>query len=102
MDTLNDLIDSASHIKFYTIDAEDQIQPAPQWSKTSINSDRVIHLNCPSIIILIEKLHLPPSNSQTSHKIKQFCKIIFSNNHQIYWGRVVRGRIGRNLPIEFV
>ncbi|CAF1502380.1 unnamed protein product, partial [Rotaria sordida] len=84
INTLNDLIDYANEITTYTIDTEDQMQPPPQPSKGALIQVEFINLNGPSIILLIETLHLPPESSQLFEKIRQLCKIIFSNNHRIY------------------
>ncbi|CAF4377749.1 unnamed protein product [Rotaria sp. Silwood2] len=89
MDILNDLIDYASQTTHYTIDTEDQMQSPPHRSLAALIQIEFTYLNGPSIIILIETLHLPPENSQTFNKIKQLCKIIFSEGHHVYsWGEL--------------
>ena len=89
MEILNDLIEYAHVTTKFTIDTEGQRQPPPQPSIGALIQIEFVHLNEPSIIILIETLHLPPKNSQLFDKISQLCRIIFSKNHQVYsWGDI--------------
>ena len=87
IETLDDLIDYAGKITNYTIDTEDQLQPPPQHSKPALIQIQYLHENCPSIIILMEMMHLPPEGSKRFERIQRLCRTIFSNEHRIYsWG----------------
>ena len=49
-----------------------------------------VHDEDPSIVILIEALHLPTENSLKFMKIKQLCRNILSSEHVIYcWGDTI-------------
>ncbi|CAF1390000.1 unnamed protein product [Rotaria sordida] len=74
INTLNDLIDYANEITTYTIDTEDQMQPPPQPSKGALIQVEFINLNGPSIILLIETLHLPPESSQLTYPTSTYRK----------------------------
>ncbi|CAF4486440.1 unnamed protein product, partial [Rotaria sp. Silwood2] len=88
-DILNDLIDYAMEVTHYTLDTEDQLQSPPKRSELALIQIEFIHENDPSILILIEAVHLPPEDSQTFKKINTLCRTIFSNNHCIYaWGDI--------------
>ncbi|CAF4806356.1 unnamed protein product, partial [Rotaria sp. Silwood2] len=72
----------------YTFDTEDQLQPH-QPSKSALLQIEYVYENNPSILLIIEMMHLPERNAPTFIKIKQLLKIIFSNNHTIYlWGGI--------------
>lgn len=86
-DVLNDLIDYAKETKNYTIDTEDQLQRPPQPSRGALIQIELTHEDSPSILILIETMHLPPKESPKFNKIKELCQIILSNNNKIFsWG----------------
>ncbi|CAF2025462.1 unnamed protein product [Rotaria magnacalcarata] len=89
MDVLDNLIDYAHEVKNYTVDTEDQLQPPPQPSKQALLQIEYVYENNPSILLIIEMMHLPKRNDPTFVKIKLLLKIIFSNNHTIYlWGNI--------------
>lgn len=85
-DILDNLIEYVSCIQEYTIDTEEQAR----YRRTSLPAliqIECIHDEYPSIIMLIETLHLPEENSQTFKKIQRLCQIILSSNHTINaWG----------------
>jgi hypothetical protein len=88
VNTLNDLIEYARETNTYTIDTEDQMQYR-QPSKGALLQIEFTQTNDESIIILIEMLHLPRSNSSSFEKISLLCKTIFSNGHRIIsWGEM--------------
>jgi hypothetical protein len=75
-------------IKDYTIDTEDQLIPK-EPSIPALIQIEYVYENHLSILLLIECMHLPKSNEPTFMKIKQLCKLIFSNGHTIYsWGNI--------------
>ncbi|CAF1308734.1 unnamed protein product, partial [Didymodactylos carnosus] len=74
-DILNDLIDYAHHIKCYTIDTEDQMKGPGIPSDPALIQIEFIHEQDPSIIILIETLHLPSESSFKFIKIKELYTI---------------------------
>ncbi|CAF3745717.1 unnamed protein product [Rotaria socialis] len=87
IDVLNDLIDYAYCIQNYSIDTEGQLQPPPAPSEPALLQIQFMHEKDPSIIILIELFHLPPTYSSKFNKIKQLCEIILSSNNIITcWG----------------
>ncbi|CAF0978074.1 unnamed protein product [Rotaria magnacalcarata] len=89
INVLEDLIDYAQEVHNYTIDTEDQLQPPPQPSKPALLQIEYVHKNDPSILLIIEMMHLPNRHERTFEKIKRLLKIIFSNNHNIYlWGNI--------------
>lgn len=89
IDLLDDLIDYAKVVKHYTIDTEAQSVPKRPSIPALIQIEYVYEDN-PSILLLIECMHLPETNEPTFIKIKQLCKIIFSVEHTIYsWGNLV-------------
>ncbi|CAF4232130.1 unnamed protein product [Rotaria sordida] len=89
IDLLDDLIDYAKVVQHYTIDTEDQLVPKRPSIPALIQVEYVYEDN-PSILLLIECMHLPERNEPTFIKIKQLCKIIFSMGHTIYsWGNLV-------------
>lgn len=86
IDTLEDLIEYASTIRYYTIDTEGQTRPK-QSSIPALIQIEFLAENSSSIIILIETMHLPPRNSDKFIKMKKLCQTILSNNHHVYsWG----------------
>lgn len=88
IDTIDDLIDYANEITTYTVDTEDQMR-FRQESLGALIQIEFIYPNNPTIIILIETLHLPPQNSTLFGKISRLCKTIFKNGHRIYgWGKM--------------
>ena len=89
IDLLDDLIDYAKVVQRYTIDTEDQLLPKRPSIPALIQLEYVYEDN-PSILLLIECMHLPEQNEPTFMKIKHLCKIIFSMGHTIYsWGKLV-------------
>ncbi|CAF2664242.1 unnamed protein product [Rotaria sp. Silwood2] len=78
MDVLDNLIGYAKEVTNYTIDTEDQFQPSPQSSKQALLQIEYVYENNPSILLIIEVMHLPKRNEPTFIKIKQLLKIIFS------------------------
>jgi uncharacterized protein YqgQ len=88
MDVLDDLIDYAKMVKNYTIDTEDQLIPRKPSIPALIQIEYVYEDN-PSILLLIECMHLPEQHEPIFIKIKQLFKIIFAMEHTIYaWGDV--------------
>ena len=88
IDIIDDLIDYANEITTYTLDTEDQMRYR-QESLGALLQIEFIDPNNPTIIILIETLHLPPQGSSLFKKISQLCKSIFANGHRIYcWGEI--------------
>ncbi|CAF4095163.1 unnamed protein product, partial [Rotaria sordida] len=88
IDLLDDLIDYAKVVQHYTIDTEDQLVPKRPSIPALIQVEYVYEDN-PSILLLIECMHLPERNEPTFIKIKQLFKIIFSMGHTIYsWGNL--------------
>lgn len=83
IDIIDDLIDYANEITTYTLDTEDQMRYRRE-SLGALLQIEFIDPNNPTIIILIETLHLPPQDSPSFKKISQLCKIIFTNGHRIY------------------
>ena len=89
IDLLDDLIDYAKVVQHYTIDTEDQLLPRRPSIPALIQIEYVYEDN-PSILLLIECMHLPEQNEPTFMKITHLCKIIFSMGHTIYsWGNLV-------------
>ena len=88
-DTLDDLIEYAEVTTDYTIDTEGQSRPPPQHPDPSLLQIECVHRNFPSLMILIETLHLPPQSSTSFKKIRNLCQVIFSHNNIISsWGEV--------------
>jgi hypothetical protein len=85
--TLDDLIDYAQITVEYTIDTESQTRPPPQQPDPALIQIELIQHNHPSLIVLIETLHLPPQHSQRFKKIQRLCQTIFADGHVIHsWG----------------
>lgn len=90
IDIIDDLIDYANEITTYTVDTEDQMR-LRQESLGALIQIEFIYPNKPTIIILIETLHLPPRNSTLFEKISRLCKTIFKKGHLIYgWGKITK------------
>ena len=88
MDVLDDLIDYAKVVKKYTIDTEDQPVPSSS-SKPALLQIEYVYENNPSILLIIEMMHLPKQSEPTFIKIKQLLKTIFSKNRTIFlWGSI--------------
>lgn len=86
-DILDDLIEYAEVTTNYTIDTEGQSRRPPQHPDPALLQIEFVHRNHPSIVILIETLHLPSQSSTSFKKIRNLCRIIFSNNNVISsWG----------------
>ena len=87
IETLDDLIEYAHVTKEYTIDTESQTRPAPQQPDPALIQIEFIQHNHPSLIVLLETLHLPAQRSKQLEKIKELCQAIFSTGHVIHsWG----------------
>ena len=84
IDVLNDLIDYATLTTHFTLDTESQLQPSLQPLKSALVQIEFVYENNPSILIIIETIHLPTEDSPTFKKIKKLCRTTFSNNHRIY------------------
>ena len=89
IDTLDDLIEYAKLTQEYSIDTESQSRPPPQRPDPALLQIEFVHPDYPSIIVLIEMLHLPEQASISFMKIKELCQVIFSKGHVINsWGEV--------------
>ncbi|CAM4982744.1 unnamed protein product [Rotaria socialis] len=89
IDVLNNLIEYAMNTTHYTLDTECQLQDPPKPSTAALIQIEFVYKNHPSILILIETMHLPVEQSRTFDKIKTLCRTIFSDNHIIYsWGDI--------------
>lgn len=86
-ETLDDLIEYARLTNEFSIDTEGQSRRPPQPSDPALIQIELIQLNYPSLIVLIETLHLPPQHSKRFGRIRELCQVIFTNDHTIYsWG----------------
>lgn len=86
-ETLDDLIEYARQVTAFTVDTENQLQPAPRQSLPALIQIEFIHPYHSPTIILVETLHLPAENSSLFIKIRELCRTIFSHNNVIYsWG----------------
>ena len=86
-DTLDDLTEYAQVTTEFSIDTEGQSRRPPQQPDPALIQIEFIQQDYPSLILLIETLHLPPQHSKRFEKIRELCQAIFTNNHKIYsWG----------------
>ena len=83
IDIVEDLIEYAQLTRQYTIDTESQIRLSPQHSEPALIQIEYIVLHYPSIIVLLETLHLPPTDSHLFGTIKALCQTILSSNNTI-------------------
>ena len=87
IETLDDLIEYAQITTEFTIDTESQTRPPPQQPDPALIQIEFIQRNHPSLVVLIETLHLPPQHSQRFDRIQALCQTIFADGHVVYsWG----------------
>ena len=75
-DTLDDLTEYAQVTTEFSIDTEGQSRRPPQQPDPALIQIEFIQQDYPSLILLIETLHLPPQHSKRFEKIRELCQAI--------------------------